>query len=623
MAVAIGALALVFALVRVQLIGREEYALIAKENRLRPLVIRAPRGTLYDRHGQVVAENVVGYQVLLMPGPVDSMRAGLARLRPVLGLSEEQAARAFRKWRRARHLPMEVDHDATPGAVARLQEQRNRFPGVLLYEYPKRHYPAGAALAHLVGYVAEISEQELAQPEFRDYRQGRWIGKAGLERAYERVIGGEPGVRYVEVDAMGRIKRLLPEESGVPPIPGRDLQLHLDLDLQRYVVELFRDAAKMYREEVRGGFVALEPATGGVLALYATPGYDPNLFVGGIDPDSWQALTRDPAKPLLDRATGAAQPPGSTWKLATAAMALRLGVIKPEDRMPIPCVGGMRYQRRYARCWYARGHGYQNLIGGIKHSCDVYFYQVGIRIGLKRFLELGTRLGFARPTGIDLPSEFPSSFPAGLEWWQKRFGYKPADNEIMSMAIGQGPITTTPLKLAQMYVAVARSDGKAPAPRLARTDEPVPITLDFGLSPEQIQIVRKGLRRVVGPGGTAQLTRLPGWDFFGKTGTSQNPHGADHAWFVGVGGPWGEEPEIVATMLLEHGEHGWAASGFVANAANFYLSRRHGRPFERYPVPRERVARGLPVDWAWLYSEVTDPPDAEPVAGAGGTTPTR
>lgn len=610
---AVSVAALTFALVKMQVLASQEYALIAKENRLREIVMRAPRGTVYDRSGRVVAENVVGYQVLLMPAPMDSMKAAVKRLQPILGLSEEEIERAFRKYLRAKHLPMEVMNDAPPGAVARLLERRFLFPGVLVHEYPKRHYPAGDAVAHAIGYVAEISEAELKQPDFEGYEQGRWIGKAGLERSYEKVLGGEPGYRYLEVDAIGRIKRWLPEELGVPPIPGRDVQLHLDLDLQRYVAELFRDLARTHKiGDLRASFVAIDPRSGGVLALYSYPSFNPNHFVGGIRPAIWKRLNENPADPLLNRASGAAQPPGSTFKVATAALAMKLGLLTPTDVMPVPCAGGLRYERRYAKCWSGRGHGYQNLIGAIKHSCNVYFYQVGIRIGLERLMEEGARLGLGKPIGIDLPNEFPGKFPMSFEWWEDYFGYRPYDNEVMSLSIGQGAVNLTPLQLATLYVAIARLDGKAPTPHLVRSDTAPPTAFDFGISEEQVRALRKGFRRVLGPHGTAHLSRLPGWDFMGKTGTAQNPHGADHAWFVGIGAPWGGEPEIVAAMLLEHGEHGYVASGLIANAVNFFLSRDHEVPFNRYPTPRERLPRGLPVDWKWFQSEVTDPPAVEP-----------
>ncbi|MGQ0561003.1 MAG: penicillin-binding protein 2 [Gemmatimonadota bacterium] len=599
---------------KLQVLEVNEYALAAKNNRLRPLMVHPPRGTIYDRHGQVIAENVPAYQVMLMPSKVcanhaqsrkcrTDMNSQIEPLKPVLGLDDRQIQFAWRKFLQASHLPMILLSDAPRDAIARLEERRREFPGVLVFEYAKRHYPAGDAVAHFIGYVAEINRSQLEREEFAAYEQGRWIGQQGLERFYESHLGGQPGVRYLEIDAMGRIKRWLPEELGVPAIPGKDLQLHLDLDLQRYIQGIF---PKGYM----GAFVALDPQTGGVLAYYSNPSYDPNLFTGGIAPALYDSLVTDPKKPLFDRVAGSTQPPASAWKLPLAALALEEKVITPEEVMPIACTGGMSYMGRYARCWAPAGHGRVDLMRGIKFSCDVYFYQVGIRLHLKRMIETGTRLGFQKKTGIDLPTEVSNIFPEDLGFWQRRFGYgPPADNEVMSMAIGQGPVTMTPLKMAHLYVALIRPDGKAPAPRLAVTDSAPPITFDFKISRENAEWLKRGMRRVVGPGGTAPQSRLLHWDFGGKTGTAQacaNCPLKDHAWFIGWGGRAGFNAEIVAGMFLQHGEHGYTPSGYVANAINFYLDRKYGRPFERYPTPRERFPKGLPVGPEY-YTEVVDP----------------
>ena len=598
---------------KLQVLEVEEYATAAKNNRLRPLMIHSPRGTIYDRKGQVIAENVPAYQVLLMPSKEYVNNAASKRcktamderinpLRPLLGLTDAQVRYAWRKWQRQSHLPMILLADASPEVVARLEETRSNYPGVLLFEYAKRHYPAGKAVAHFIGYVSEINEKQLADSvKYAGYTQGQWIGQQGLEKQYERTLGGAPGINYLEIDAMGRIKRWLPEELGVPPIPGKDLHLHLDLDLQRFI-------EGMFPARWNGAFVALDPRTGGVLAYYSEPSYDPNLFTGGISTAAYDSLRLDPDKPLIDRVAGSTQPPASTWKMPVAAMGLTEKVMRPEEFMPIACSGGMTYGR-YARCHDT--HGRVDLIRGIAMSCDVYFYQVGIRMSLKRYLETGTRLGFQKRTGIDLPTEVRNIFPKDLNWWVDRLGYMPNDNEVMSMAIGQGPVTMTPLKMAHLFSALARKDGKAFAPRLAVTDSPE-VTLDLGISGETIEWMRKGMRRVVAPPiGTAALTRMPYWDFYGKTGTAQacaNCGLKDHGWFVGMGGPAGEEPEIVVAMFLQHAEHGYTASDYVASAANFYLNRKHGRPnFDVWVTPRQRFARGLYVDTNWLYGPVTDP----------------
>jgi penicillin-binding protein 2 len=599
-------------LYRLQIESSERYMLQARENRMRPVVVRAPRGTIYDRHGRVVAENTVGYQVLLMPRPQDVrwMEEQVERLRPILGLDSAAVAAAFRRWNRARHLPMEVARDASPVAVARMQERRMDFPGVLVDEYPKRHYPSGPSIAHIIGYVSEISEAELNLPEFSDYEQGRWIGKTGLERQYERHLGGVPGVRYLEMDAAGRIKQWLPDEFGLPPVPGKDLHLYLDMDLQDYVAAIFP-------RQFTGAVVAIDPQTGGVLAYYSHPTFDPNQFIGGIPGALWRDLNENPRRPLLDRVSNSGQPAASTWKLIVAAMALDLGVIRPDEYMPVACTGGITLLGNYRRCWRAGGHGRQNLIDGIRNSCNVYFYQVGARLGLDRFLEAGTRMGFSQRTGIDIPTEFLPQFPESREFWQRRYGYRALDAEVLSLVIGQGPMTMTVIKLAQLYAALVRPDG-VPAPRIARDMGGPRDTLRYNLDPVQQWYLGTGMRRTVAPGGTAGISRLRDWDFIGKTGTAQNPPNPAHGWFVGMGAPRFGEPEIAVTMFLEFAESGGFASGIVGEIINFYLDRKYNRPFQGWATPRLRMLRGLPVGWN-NFAPLEEPPMPRP--GAPGASP--
>ena len=598
-------------LFRLQVVSGDQYALEARSNRLRELPIPAPRGTIYDRHGRVVADNVPGYQVLLMPivganglGNPDSMRVRVEELRPVLGLSDDQITVAMRKWNRQRHLPMVVLQDAPLRAVAAIAERKPQFPGVLVHEYAKRRYPAGEAIAHFIGYINEINAAQLESEEFAGYEQGRWIGTAGLERQYEKLLGGTPGKRFLEIDARGRIRRWLPEEVGLPPVPGKDLHLYLDLDLQEYIAEIFP-------REFDGAIVAIDPQTGGVLAYFSYPTYDPNDFIGGIDYATFDQLNNDPRIPLLDRVVSSKQPSASTWKLAVAGMALDLGVITPEEYMPIACTGGMTYGR-YARCHGV--HGRQNLVEGIKNSCNVYFYQVGIRIGLKRFLETGARLGFGDRTGIDVPHEVSPRWPS-LDYWERVLGYRPNDNEVMSLAIGQGPADMTIIKLAHIYAALTAPSGQVPAPRLAMESGAPQDTFEFHTTPRDRWFLEAGMRRVVAPGGTAGRSRygMPGndvpWDFIGKTGTAQAPPGKDHGWFVGTGAPEvGAPPEIAVTMFLARSEHGYTASGYVGEVINFYLSRKYGRPFSKWGTTRFRSERNLPVDYNAFMRPVVDPP---------------
>ncbi|HSH45146.1 MAG TPA: penicillin-binding protein 2 [Longimicrobiales bacterium] len=601
--------ALLYSLVRIQVVQAEEFAVTARENMLRPVTVRAPRGTIYDRHGRVVAENRVAYQVQLMPAPRDSLRKQVDELRPVLGLTDDDIEAAFRRFQSSPNRPMAVLSDATPEQVARLEERRRDFPQVLIHEYPKRYYPAGPAVAHLIGYVAEISQEELQEKRFADYRQGRWIGKAGLERQYERVLGGEPGLRYLEVNARGGIKRWLPENMGVPPIPGEDIHLNIDLDLQRYGAFLLQETAtSLGMAKAQGAFVAMDPRDGSVLALYSNPSYDPNDFTGGIPASIWNALREDPAKPLLDRATGAVQPPGSVFKMSVAAMALEADVIEADELMPIACTGGMTYAGRYQRCWTSHGIR-MDLPLGLRHSCDVYFYQVGIRLGFDRMFEMGSRLAFNGRTGVDLPSEINSIFPESRDWWERRYGYTPQPSEIMSLSIGQGAVTMSPLKLAQVVTGFARPDGRQVVPRLVQTEREPAFVAEYNIDQDQIAAIRKGMRLVLGAGGTAGLSTLDVWDVGGKTGTAQNSGGDDHAWFVGWAAPPGEEPEIVAAMLVYFGKSGSStASAPVMNAINFYMNRKYGLPFDRYATPREKSRQGLPFDWRITQRPVEDLP---------------
>jgi penicillin-binding protein 2 len=308
---------------------------------------------------------------------------------------------------------------------------------------------------------------------------------------------------------------------------------------------------------------------------------------------------------LYNRAVLGLYAPASTFKLATGAIGLDLGVIKPGDHMPIPCTGGMTYGNRYWRCWAPGGHGSVDLAGAIQHSCDVYFYQLGLKIGLARLLTEGTeKIGLSRRCGIDLPEEKEGVFPAGPEFWKTRFGYLPNEGEALSLSIGQGPNSQTPLKMAQFYTALAR-DGSAPAPSLfaGRTDAPAGFKLQ--LSPEGIEALRAGLRGVMAPGGTAALSSIPLWDIMGKTGTGQNPLSIqglalDHAWFAPIAGPRNKPPEIVITVLVEYGGGGSAVAAPIATkAADFYLRRKYGVPTDTVQTLREYMMIGRPPSYSF------------------------
>jgi penicillin-binding protein 2 len=559
-----------------QVVSGEQYGLQSEANRLRPVTMPAPRGTIVDRYGEIVATSIPGFSVMLLPGSEEAVLKTLQDLQPFLGLAREDLARLMQDRAGRPHDLLIITEDATFSQVAAIEERRTSFPNLLIVDRPKRFYPSGPAIGHMIGYVSEITREQLELPEYEEagYRQGRWIGQAGIEKQYEMMLSGSDGARFVEVDAMGRIVNPRSTVQVLPPEPGEELELTLDLGLQEYVADIFPDTMK-------GALVAMVPSTGEILAMYSNPAYDPNDFVGGIQPRIYNALTADPDKPLLHRAVAAIYPPASTFKLATAAMGLEAGILDADTRMPIPCTGGMAYAGRYARCWYAAGHGSLDLVGAIEKSCNVYFFQVGIRLGFLEFVQSGTRMGFASNPGIDLPSASSGTFPTGVEWWEETMGYPPQPSEVMSLAIGQGPNSQTVLKMAHFYSAIA-GNGSAPNPHLAAIegagDESGAIKLD--LTDSDLQAMWDGLARVVSPGGTGWLSNLERWKVYGKTGTAQNPHGEDHGWFTGFAGLPGQRPEIAVAVIVEYGLHGSDVAPLATKAMNYFLSKKHDVPFE-------------------------------------------
>lgn len=576
---------------RAQVLRSQDWELQSDSNRLRPLPLPAARGTIFDRDGRVLADNVPGYSVILLPSSRDTVRGTLARIAPFLDLTEERIQELERRIRVAPGQPLTVKVNADFEEVSAVEERRSWFPGLYLETRPRRRYLSGESVAHVMGYLGEVTSRELEEPFFQDYESGTIVGKDGVERQYEKALQGGEGTRYVEVDARGRIVGSFRGQRAREPVPGEDLSLNVDQALQEWVHRIFPDT-------MRGAVVALNVEDGGILALYSAPTFDPNAFVGGIASDRWEALLQNPDQPLLNRATQGLYPPGSTWKLATAAIALDLGVVEPHEIMPEPCTGGMAFGNRYWRCWDPEGHGEVDLLGGIRHSCNVYFYQVGLRIGLERLLQEGTRIGFNQKCGIDLPSEAQGQFPEGPSYWERTRGYRPTEGEVLNLAIGQGPNSQTPLKMAQFYLAIAR-DGSAPPPRLLRTEGEPEGGWSLDLSPESLAIIREGLRGVTEPGGTAYLSSLEHWAIMGKTGTVQNPPNPDHAWFAAIAGPRQGPPEVVVVVIVEFGESGsGVAAPLAAKTADYYLRRKHGIPTDTIQTLGEHYRVGRPAPWA-------------------------
>jgi penicillin-binding protein 2 len=548
---------------RTQVVQNDRYTMQSEENRLREVPLPAPRGTIYDRNGQIIAENVPGYSVSLLAPSSDSLAATLHRLAAIIPLSQEQIELSVRRYRRAPNRPTTILADAPFDVISVLEERRIDFPGLVIQSAPKRYYPDGPAVASFIGYVGEITEAELASPRYRSYKAGQQVGKGGIEKQYEDSLRGTEGVRFVEVDARGRVVREAGARQDLLPRAGPPLRTNIDMDLQRYVASIFGDS-------LQGGAIALDPKTGGVLALYSAPTYDPNRFIGGISNELWKQLNNDPRRPLYNKVTQGRYEPGSTWKLVTATVALEEGLVGMNDRMPVPCTGGFQFGNRYFKCWDRRGHGDVTLARAIEVSCDVYFYQLGLKLGLSRLVAGGIRFGSRDRSGIDLPAESQPHFPyEDVEsYYDERYGKRGWNQSVvLNLSIGQGENAQTVASMARMYTALA-TDGMAAKPEIVRR-APDRVRM-FSLNAQQLASVRAALAGVVSS-GTAASARIKDVVLAGKTGTAQNAHDKvnDHAWFVGFAPA--DDPKIVVAVMLEFGQHGTRAARIASKIVESYL----------------------------------------------------
>lgn len=564
-AAAVVALVLVWlasAFFRVQVLDSARYRLSSEKNRLREVPLSAARGIIYDRHGEVIAENVPGYSVSILSPSADSLRAALTRLGTIIQLSEDQINAAVRRLRREPNRPTVILSDASFDQISVLEEHRVEFPSLIIQAAPKRYYPDGAAVSAFTGYTGQITESELSSDKYEGYKSGQDIGRGGLEEQYERELRGTEGSRYVEVDARGRVVRDEGARPDLLPQAGNPLQTNIDLDLQRFV-------AGMLGDSLVAGVVALEPKSGAVLALYSSPSFDPNRFIGGVSSDYYNYLLQHPGRPLFNKAIQGRYAPASTFKLATAAIALEEGLVDFDTRMPLPCRGGYQYGARYWRCWDARGHGNVDLTQAIAKSCDTYFYQLGLRLTLSRLLAGGVELRMNERSGIDLPNETAPIWPDAVAYFDRVFGPGNWSNgETLNLSIGQGRNSQTVLNMARFYTALA-TDGSAARPEVVRRDPQR--TQVMRLTAEQLAGLRQAMGDVVSGRGTAGSAVIQGVQLAGKTGTAQNETPRDHAWFVGFAPQ--EAPEIVVAVMLWQGEHGSAAARLASKVISHYLKR--------------------------------------------------
>jgi len=558
-ALVLGFLFLIGAFFKTQVIQNRQYVMQSEENRLRPIPLPAPRGIIYDRHGEVIAENLPAYSVSITAPNVDSLRVALNALAGTLQLEPYQINAAIRRYRRAPTRPTVVLPDASIDIVSVLEEHRLDFPRLIIQSVPKRYYPDGPMVASFVGYTGEITESDLNDPKYASYKPGQEIGKAGLEKQYESILHGREGVRFDEVDARGRPVRGEGPRPDLNPLGAPPLYTNIDLDLQKFTVGIFGDS-------LQGGAVAIDPTTGEVLALYSAPSWDPNKFTGGIPADYYKQLLEDKRRPLVNKAIQGRYPPGSTFKLATSVIALKDGLVGLKEHMPVPCTGGLQYGSRYFRCWEKKGHGSLDLEGAIKHSCDVYFYQLGLKVGLSRMIAGGISLTMRDKSGIDLPEENQPFWPYAIDYYNKKYGRNWSNAETLNLAIGQGANSQTVVNMAKLYSALA-THGQESLPEIAHL---VPQRRQlYSLTQQQDSVLLEGMKAVLEAGGTAGASAIQGLTLAGKTGTAQNSGGADHGWFVGFAPA--DHPKIVVAVLLEFGLHGSRAAHIASAIIGHFL----------------------------------------------------
>ncbi|WP_286933824.1 MULTISPECIES: penicillin-binding protein 2 [Aminobacterium] len=556
---------LVVALYFFQIIHADTYVKLAAGNRLRFIRLAPSRGNIFDRNGAPLAINIRTFDI--MGYPLDFGNEDLATCTSAIfckhgiPLLPEEITAAVKRQYWAPYRVVRIVSNLTLTQMAELLADPE-FPSQL-FPVPvwRRTYPSGALTANVTGYVSEISEEELRVKREGDYVGGDLVGKSGIEYTYENILRGSPGVEAIEVDARGR---RIQEIDFRPPQKGENLYLTLDLGAQRLASDLMKG--------LRGAVVALDVHTGAVLVLYTAPSYDNNPLAWGVSAREWKSLLNDPERPMMDRSIAGVYPPASTFKSLVALAALSEGEITAKTAYF--CGGAFQLGRRTFRCWKRTGHGTLNMKEALKNSCDIFFYQVGIKVGIDNLTKWGQKLGVGELTGIDIPGEL-SGNRAGREWKEavvKESWYK---GDTVNYSIGQGYLLMTPIQLARMY-AVFANGGKLVTPYLNEKSAVVP--KDLQISSSYLKLVNDGLQDVV-KRGTGWRAGTFSVSVAGKTGTAQNAHGADHALFVGYAPA--DKPQYVVAVVVEAGEHGSSVAAPISGELLAYLVERQSQSIPR------------------------------------------
>jgi penicillin-binding protein 2 len=581
-----------------QIAQHQKFLEIAENNRLRRLPLPAPRGVLLDRDGKILVENQNTLNIVLVRELSRNVGDVLRVLAAATGIDEAQLRDTIkRREREPPYRPIVLIENATREQVIAVWARRLELPGVDYQEVPSRRYPASDMAAHLFGYVGEVTEAQLLRADYQGVEPGTLVGQAGVELAYNKNLMGKEGVKQVVVNSRGREIRVLEE---INPTVGRSMQLTIDSDLQKAAEDGF--AASGFD----GAAVVLDPRNGEVLTFTSRPAYDPNAFAAGIERSAWAALNSDPLKPLTNRALQGKFSPGSVFKMAVGLAALEEGIVKPDFR--VHCSGGQSFYGRYFKCHKKEGHGSVNLAHAIEQSCDVYFYTVGNMLGVDRIHKWATLFGLGVKSNIDLPNEVLGLVPS-TEWKAKYTKEKKwYAGETISVSIGQGQVSVTPISLA-VYTATLANGGKRVTPHLVKALDdgqglkPVPAPApqsQVEVTAEKLQAVREGMWLVVNGGsGTARRAAIPGKDVCGKTGTAQVISNAgrlaagrttrnlrDHGLFTFFAPR--DNPEIAGVVFLEHGIHSANAASVAKHILATYFAKKEGKPLPPPPT-REQL----------------------------------
>jgi len=636
-------LALMAGLWRLQVLGAENFRLLAEQNRIRKVPVMAGRGKLFDRENRLIVDNYPSVSCFLVREQNRNLDADLPLIARGLNLDLEQLRATLHRYRaRPIYEPIPIKQDISADEQAFIEAHRNELPELETIDVERRLYPRDGFAAHLIGYVGEVSEEMLNDTRYAAYEPGDIVGKAGVEQAYDQLLRGEDGSRDVIVDSHGREVGYLRTQHAVP---GQSLKLTIDIDLQR--------TAELALGNANGAVVAMDPRNGEILAMVSHPSYDPNAFAVRINRNDWNQLIDNPNHPLMDKAIQDQLAPGSTFKIIMSAAGLQEGVAQD---MHVNCVGGGTFYGRFFHC--DRHHGVLNIEQAIPLSCDTFFYTLAQKLGIDTIAKYATEFGLGQKTGIDLPNEMAGVMPS-TQWEMKNFHQRYYPGNTISVGIGQGETQVTPLQLARAIGGIA-SDGHFVRPHVVNPDQ-LPANLrqaildsfpgsgdkTVPLNPDTWMIITDGMAAAT-TSGTAAASHIEGIDFAGKTGTAQVVGGGDthtkggaktpNSWFVGMVPR--RNPEIVIAVLQEHGDWGSLSAHIAAQMVTTYVNKKRaadhnilnqaslGKPVEMgavwsVPAPGGRHRHGAPGEDSVLHAGhfMVDPGPLAPVKSLASSHP--